>query len=96
MKKEKTNTMDDIRIADMAKASAVPQPIIQMRITVLDNKSVVVNGIPSSLRTALGILFDANKAIVDHFINRAKEGALDDANNIVQSKLITPQNKLII
>lgn len=84
------------KVMNMPGLKNIPKPIMQMKITVLDNKSVVVNGIPANLRTALGILFDANKAIVDHFVNKAKEGELDDKNTIIQNKIIAPSNKIII
>lgn len=84
------------KVMNMPGLKNIPKPIMQMRITVLDNKSVVVNGIPANLRTALSILFDANKAVVDHFIGRAKEGELDDKNTIIQNKIIAPSNKIII
>ena len=74
----------------------VPHPLMQMKITLLSNQTISVNGIPQDLNTALDILAGASKAVVLHFVRRAKEGKLDDKNRIVQDKILMPDNKLVI
>jgi len=73
---------------------AHPQPVQQMRITVMDNGQVVVNGFPSNLHTSLLILHRAYKAVTLHFIDAAKNGQIDNYN-LVESKIITPDKKLV-
>lgn len=74
----------------------VPQPLMQMKVTLLSNQTIRVNGIPQNLDTALDILAGATKAVVQHFVLKAKEGKLDDKNKIVQDKIFVPGNKLVI
>lgn len=74
----------------------VPQPVVQIRITLLNNGSLNVNGFPIGLDSALQIMQDAHTAIVKHFVQGAKDGKLDDTNIFIQNKIITPGNKVII
>lgn len=74
---------------------AIPTPIMQMRITVLNNGTISVGGIPSKLETALEILANANKAIVRHFINKAKEGELDDNNTTIKNRILTQDKRIL-
>ena len=88
--------MNNNKVVTLPGVEGHPKPLMQMKITLLDNKSVIVNGIPSNLRTALSLLFDANKAVVDHFVGQAKDGNLDEVNTIVQKNIISPINKILI
>lgn len=74
----------------------VPHPLMQMKITLLSNQTINVNGIPLDLDTALDVLAGATKAITQHFVRKAKEGKLDDTNRIIQNKIIAPGNKLVV
>jgi len=74
----------------------IPSPVMQMRITVLNNGTLSVAGIPASLDTAMQILADATKAVVKHFTKKAREGNLDDTDTLIESKIIQPNQKVII
>ncbi len=74
----------------------VPTPIVQIRITLLSNGALNVNGFPTKLETALAIMQDATAAIVKHFVEGAKEGKLGEDNSFEQSRILTPDNKLPI
>lgn len=78
------------------KQPIVPHPVMQMKITALSDGSVAVNGIPNNPNTALQLIAGATAAITNLFIGKAKEGQLDDANNLVESKIITPDKKIIL
>ena len=74
----------------------VPAPIMQMKITLLNNNSLSVRGIPNNLDQALLVLSDATKAVVKHFTKKAREGKLDDMDNLIESKIIQPNQKILI
>ena len=75
--------------------SVHPQPVAQMRITIMNNGSVNVNGFPTDLREARHWLFMAEEAIMNYFINKAKAGELDENNRVIQKKIITKDNHLV-
>ena len=74
----------------------VPTPIIQIRIILMSDGAMNVNGFPVKLETALAIMQDATTAIVKHFVKGAKEGKLDETNSFEQSRILTPDNKVPI
>lgn len=74
----------------------VPTPIVQIRITLMSDGALNVNGFPTKLETALAIMQDAIAAIVKHFVDGAKEGKLDETNTFEQSRILTPDNKVPI
>ncbi len=75
---------------------AVPQPVHRLVLTVFDNKQMAVAGIPQDIKTAIGMLYDANVAIVKHFFEKARAGQLDENDCIIQSKIIEPKKNIII
>ena len=76
--------------------SAHPQPVLQAKITAMSDGSVSVNGFPSNLSTALHLITAAHNAVINHFINQAKAGNLDDNNTIIPPKIITSQKPVLI
>ena len=78
------------------KQPAVPHPVMQMKITALSDGTIAVNGIPHNPNTALQLIAGATGAITNFFMNKAKEGKLDDKNNLIESKIISPSDKKII
>lgn len=74
---------------------AHPQPIAQMKITIMNDGSVNVNGFSKDLYMALHWLSRAEVAIIDYFINKAKAGDLDDNNRVIQKKILTKDNSLV-
>ena len=74
----------------------VPAPVMQLRITVMNNNTIAVSGIPASLDNAMQILADATKAVVKHFTKKAREGNLDDTDTLIESKIIQPNQKVLI
>lgn len=75
--------------------TAHPQPVAQMRITIMDNGSVNVNGFPADLREAMSWLFMAKEAVISYFINLAKAGELDENNRVIQKKIITKDKTIV-
>ena len=74
----------------------VPTPIVQIRITLMSDGAMNVNGFPTGLNAALAIMQDATAAIVKHFVEGAKEGKLDETNSFEQGRILTPDNKVPI
>jgi hypothetical protein len=72
-----------------------PQPVFQIKITALSNGSVNINGFPNSLKVTLDMITAGAQAVISHFISKAKEGNLDDNNNIIPSKILTQDKKLV-
>ena len=79
----------------MTEKPVVPQPIAQMKITLLSNGGIAVNGFPSDLEVAQDWLSAAAKVVVRHFIALAKAGELDEHNRIIKKKIITQDKKLV-
>ena len=84
---------DDAGVNNHPKA-AHPQPILQCRITAMSDNTVNVNGFPTSLLAVFDLFFAAFKAVIMVFIARAKEGSLDDQNNIIPKKIIQQDKRL--
>ena len=74
---------------------AHPQPVAQIRITIMNNGSVNVNGFPTDLREARHWLFMAEEAVMNYFINKAKVGELDENNRLIEKKIITKDKGLV-
>lgn len=72
------------------------QPLLQIKITAMRDGNVNVSGFPTSLPTALKLLSAAKNAVVDHFINQAKAGNLDDHNTILPKKIIETQKPALV
>ena len=79
----------------MTDKPVVPQPIAQMKITLLDNGGIAVNGFPSNLEVAQEWLSAAAKVVVRHFISKAKAGELDEHNRIIEKTIIVPNKTLV-
>ena len=73
----------------------VPYPIGQMKITFMSNGGVSVNGFPTVLEIAQEWLSAANRAVIRHFIDKAKAGELDENNKIIEKSIIVPDKKLV-
>jgi hypothetical protein len=71
-----------------------PQPVLQMRITVMADGNVSVSGFPTSLRDAQNLLNMAAQATIEYFIDQAKAGTLDDNNTVIPKKIIEPMQFL--
>lgn len=56
---------------------------------------VRLDGIPPNMNQALELVFHAAKSIVFLFVERAKEGKLDETNTIIESKIITPPKDIV-
>jgi len=74
----------------------LPTPIVQIRITLLSDGALNVNGFPTRLDAALAIMNDAQAAIIAHFVRGAKEGKLDENNAFEDKRILTPSNKVTI
>lgn len=88
--------MDENNNDNPPKQPAVPHPVIQMKITILSNKTLTINGAPDNLDVALQVLADAARVTINLFIDKAKEGQLDDENNLIDTKIISPDKKVIL
>ena len=68
-------------------------PIGQMKITFMSNGRVIVNRFPAVLEIAQEWLSAANKAVVRHFIDKARAGELDENNTIIEKSIIVPDKQ---
>lgn len=79
-------------INESAEKPVVPTPVVQIKITLMSDGAMNVNGFPTELEIALAIMQDAIAAIVKHFVEEAKEGKLDHDNSFMEDKILTPGN----
>ena len=79
----------------MTDKPVVPRPVAQMKITLLDNGGIAVNGFPNNLESAQDWLSAAAKVVVRHFISKAKAGELDENNRIIEKSIIVPNKTLV-
>lgn len=55
-----------------------------------------VAGFPANYHIAIDIMNGASKAVTSHFMAKAANGEIDQLGNIVESKIIKPDKKIII
>ena len=63
---------------------------VKIVITLTQDGRVSVGGFPNNLHQAIGVLDAAKNAIVNHFIDKAKGGNLDDKGNVTDERIIKP------
>lgn len=73
----------------------LPKPVIEMKIAVMSDNSVVVSGLPSNLIVALNMLADALKAVASFFLQKAREGDIDKNLTAIASPIVVPNSKLV-
>jgi len=61
----------------------------------MDNGEVNVNGFPNNFELALSYMNAANHVIMKYFIELAKDGRLDENNNLIEKNIISPEGKLV-
>lgn len=74
----------------------IPVPVHRLVLTVFNNGKMSVAGIPPSLKVAIGMLYDANVSICNHFVEKAKAGELDENNDLIKSNIVKPGKKPIL
>lgn len=78
------------------KSPVVPVPVHRLVLTVYSNGKLSVLGIPPSLTVAIGMLYDANIGITNHFFEKARAGELNEDNSLIKSNIIKPDKKIIV
>lgn len=73
----------------------VPTVAIQIKINVLSDGSMRVFGFPKHHDTASQMLEMATRVVNKYFIQKAKEGKLDDDNQETESKILMPDKRII-
>lgn len=72
------------------------KPLFTIVIYAMGDGRVLVKGFPVDWQKAKGILNAAIDNVHLHFLLKAKEGKLDDALVISDSRIIVPKNKLLV
>ena len=70
--------------------------ILEMKIMVKKDNSVVVQGFPNNYMAAVNLLQIAEKNVIEFFVNKALAGKLDPAGSIINNKIITPEKSIIL
>jgi len=70
-------------------------PVYSITISIMSDNQVMVKGFPKSLDLCTGILDQGKKAIIDHFIEAAKDGKLNDQNVIDGGKILVPDKRIV-
>ena len=70
--------------------------LIKMTITLTRNGQINVNGFPKNVHQAVQVMTDAQKAIINYFIERATNGELDQIGNVTDGKIVMPDKNIVI
>ena len=74
---------------------AHPQPIAQIKITIMDNGAVNITGFPQDLNLSMNWIVAAQQALISFFVEKAKAGELDEQNKVIEKKILTRNSKLV-
>ena len=76
----------------------MPDPKVTLRIDIelLDNGQIRVNGFPKNTQQAVNIMNAATGTIINYFIEKAKDGEIDQLGNVIDSKIIKPDNLIVL
>ena len=72
-----------------------PVPIGAMKVIVMSDGSVNVDGFPTDLHVAISWMDSATRAVINYFIDKAKRGKLDSNNRVEQKKILTKDKRLV-
>jgi UPF0288 family protein (methanogenesis marker protein 3) len=70
--------------------TVAPAPVRQIKITLLNNGVITVHGLPANLKMAGRMIAGANEIITGFFVKKAKNGELDEEDNIIQNNPADP------
>jgi len=70
--------------------------ILEIKIMVKKDNSVVVQGFPNNYMAAVNLLQIAEKNVIEFFVNKALAGKLDPAGSIINNKIINPEKPIIL
>ena len=73
-----------------------PKVTIKIDIEVLDNNQIKVNGFPKNAQQAINIMNAATGTIINYFIEKARNGEVDQMGNITDSNIIKPDNLIVL
>ncbi len=79
---------------NVAVKPAIPQPIANIHIVLMEDKTLTISGMPQDATVALAIIKELNRGVFEHFIQLAKDGQLDKDNTRIVSPLIRPEEFL--
>jgi len=74
----------------------LPVPLFQIRINVMNNGAINVQGFPKNLDMALKTMDEGKNAVVKWFIQQAKENRLNDHNIVDGGNIIVPKKGLLM
>lgn len=70
-------------------------PIGAVKIIIMSDGSVNVNGFPTDLHVALAWMNTATRAVINFFIDKAKRGELDSNGKVEEKKILTRDKNLV-
>jgi len=73
-----------------------PKVTLKIDIELLDNGQIRVNGFPKNTQQAVNIMNAATGTIINYFIEKAKDGEIDQMGNVIDSKIIKPDNLIVL
>lgn len=73
----------------------MPVPLFQIRINVMNNGAINVQGFPKNLDLALNAIDQGKNAVVKWFIQQAKENRLNNYNIVDGENIIVPKKGLL-
>lgn len=73
-----------------------PKVALNITIEILDNDQIRVNGFPKNLQGAINIMNAATGTIINYFLEKARDGVLDPAGNVIESNIIKPDNLIVL
>ena len=68
---------------------------IKLTITVTNGGQIGVNGFPTNIQAAVDVMNAATKAIINFFLEKARNGELDELGSVIDSKVIKPDKRII-
>lgn len=74
----------------------LPVPLFQIRINVMNNGAINVQGFPKNLDMALKTMDEGKNAVVKWFIQQAKENRFNNYNIVDGGNIIVPKKGLLM
>jgi len=76
----------------------MPDPKVTLKIIIelLDNDQLRVNGFPKNTQQAINIMNAATGTLINYFIEKARDGEVDEMGNVTESNIIKPDNLIIM
>jgi hypothetical protein len=73
-----------------------PKVSLRIGIEILDSGQIRVNGFPKNTQQAINIMNAATGTIINYFVEKARNGEMDELGNVTDNNIIKPDNLIVL